>query len=375
MTQSAGDAGHLPPYLSERKDFRPGAVLEFADFVTPDGPKGGRNAIPYLVVNVVGTLTNAVGVWDGRDVCKLLGGILVEQIDGRQRWNLSGYESRIESIKYNGIENHEEHLDVAIGAAQAIDYRLIIPLAKRKVRRGKDFAMTADVFRRVLITCNTLAAAATGAAVLTADDLEVFITAEWYEEDSGEIHSEDTVKSINFTSNTEVKALTAGAVHDMDIVRNTATAGGGDITGITFVRCDELGIVQTPVATLKHSYTARRGIAPSGFTSNGAERFRDPFRAGKALAVVTATPETSVWDGKVVKSAKVVVTGGAADLALITREILPKSDEVLNRVNAEHGISALRMKTAGKSKRRFADWEGNEYAQKVAPWSFPLKKK
>jgi hypothetical protein len=235
--------------------------------------------------------------------------------------------------------------------------------------------MPADVFRRVLFTCGNLANAGAGAATLSAQDLEVFVTAEWYEEDSGEIHSEDVVKAINFTSNTQVKAQLGGAVHDMDIVLEDDTAGGAAVTGITFARCDELGIVQTSFTTLKHSYATRRRIAPSGATANGAERFKDPYRDGKSLALITATPETSVWDGKVVPFAKIDVTGGAAGLSLITREILPKSQDLYNRQAADHGIQALRMKTAGKSKRRFADWSHNERAQAVAPWSFPLKRK
>jgi hypothetical protein len=374
MTKDAGgDAGHLPPLKSEQKDWSPGATLEFADFVGPKGSDGKRVCIDRFVVRVTGVITVAGAAFDGRDVCRLLQNIVVEQRDGRHRWNLTGFKSRIASIKYNGIDRHDEHADIAIAAGATVDFRIVIPMAKRFTRRPKDYSLPADLFRKITINCASLAGAATGATVLSANDLDVYVLAEFHEEDADEAieaKSEDTVKAIDFTSNTQVRATLSGAVHDMDIVRETTTAGGGLITGITDARVDDLGIPQLTRSDLKHSYTERRGIAPSALTT-GAERFNDPWRGGTALAIITATPETSVWDGKVVESAKVDVGTGAAGLALITREILDKSQSNFNTAAATWNAQAstARAKTASKSKRELSNWTKNPRALRVMPLS------
>lgn len=368
----AGDAGHLPPWKSEQKDWAPGGNLEFFDFIPLRGGKGGRVVVDRLVLRLTGTITVGTGTFDGRDVARLFQNIIVEQRDGRQRWNLSGFKSRLMSIKYNGIDRHEEHADIAVGAGATVDFRLVIPLAKRFTRRPKDFSLPADVFRKVIIQCASYASAATGTAVLSAADLDVYVMAEWHEEDSVEVKSEDVVKSIDFTSNTQVRAALSGAVHDMDIARETTTAGGGLITGITDARCDELGIPVLTRTDFRHSYTERRAIANTAASATADERFQDPVRDGQLLPLVTATPETSVWDGKLVESLKVDVGTGAANLCLITREVVDKSQSAFNAQAAMFGIDGrtLRMKTQNKTKREFGKHDAR--AQRVAPWSAPL---
>jgi hypothetical protein len=373
MMTAGGDSGHLPPFKSEQKDWAQNSNLEFFDFVPLRGGKGGRVVIDRLIIRLTGTITVAAANFDGRDVARLFQNIIVEQRDGRQRWNLSGFKSRQASIILNGIERHAEHADIAIGAGATVDFRLVIPMAKRYTRRPKDFSLPADVLRKVILQCGTYAGAATGATVLSAADLDVYVCAEWHEEDSVEIKSEDSVKSIDFTSNTQAKTSLSGTVHDMWITRETTTAGGGVITGITDARCDELGIPVLTRSDLAHSYTEKRAIAPSGLTT-GAERFNDPVRQGTVLPLVAATPETSVWDGKLVDTLKVDVGTGAANLSLVTREVLKKSQENFNAQAAMFGIkpSELRMKTALKSKRGF-DEHRDPRAVSVAPWSAKLR--
>lgn len=373
MSQSGGgDAGHLPPWTSEEKDWGEGKKLEFYDFVPLRAGKGGRVVVDRFVIWITGDITVATAAQSGEDLCRLLDNIIVEERDGGQRWNLSGYLSRIESIKMNGIERHDEHADLAIGADQTVAYKLVIPMSKRHIRRPKDVSLPSDVFRKVILTCASYASAATGTAVLSAADLTVYVTAEWHEETSVEVKACDRVKSIDFTTNTQVRTQLNGAVHDMDICRDDgSTDGGASVSAITNVRVDELGIPLTKAAVLKHSYLERRGLAKSGTTAGG-KRFLDPFLDDKALAVITATPETSLDDGKIVPTLKVDLGAGAANLQLVTREVVDKSQSNYNAQAAMFGIRALRMKTAGKTKRSFAEWKNNERAQRVFPWSAPL---
>ena len=178
--------------------------------------------------------------------------------------------------------------------------------------------------------------------------------------------------STDFTTNTQCKLLPTGTIHDLDIVRETTTAGGGLITAITDVRCDALGTGTRTRAVLKHSYTMRRGYAPSGQSATGVERFKEPVRDGQMLPLVSATPETSVWDGKLVNQLKIDVGVGAADLSVITREILRKSEANYASQAAMFGLngSQMRLKTAGKTQR---DPNGqDERKVGVAPWSLPV---
>jgi hypothetical protein len=371
MQSGQGDAGHLPPWKSETKTWAASTPFEFFDFVPLRGGKGGRVVVDRFILVISGTITVGTANWDGRDVPRLIGNTVIEQRDGRQRWNLTGYKSRIMSIKYNGIERHQEHADVVVGAGQAVELRLVIPMTKRYVRRPKDFALPADVFKKVIINTAALASAQTGTAALSAGAFSMYVLAEWHEENSVEFKSEDVVKSIDFTSNTQAKASLSGAVHDMDIVRETTTAGGGLVTGITDARCDDLGIPLLTFNDLKHAYTERRAIAPSSAVATGNERFTDPYRGGQALSMITATPETSLDDGKIVETLKVDVGTGAANLSLITREVVDKSQSNYNAQVAMFGVQPQKVKTAAKSKPAFADH--SDRAKRVYPWSAPLK--
>jgi hypothetical protein len=227
------------------------------------------------------------------------------------------------------------------------------------------------VFKKVIINTAALASAATGTAVLTVGAFTMYVLAEWHEENSVEFKSEDVIKSIDFTSNTQAKASLSGVVHDMDIVRETTTAGGGLVTGITDARCDDLGLPLLTFNDLKHAYAERRAIAPSSNSANGGERFTDPWRGGQALAMITSTPETSVDDGKIVETLRIDVGTGAANLSLITREVVDKSQSNYNAQVAMFGVQPAKVKTAAKSKTGFKDH--TDRAKRVLPWSAPLK--
>lgn len=363
------------PFKSETKVFAAGSYLEFTDFIPLRGPSGGRVVVDKFIVCINGTITVATAAFDGRDLPRLMALLTVEDRAGRQRWSLSGYKSRIASIHFNGIEEHAEHANVAVGAAQAVDYRLIIPMTKKYLRRGKDFAIPSDIFKKIAITFNSLAGAATSTTVLSAPTLNVYILAEWHEEHSVEFKSEDIVKSVDFNSTTQGKLSTSGALHDLLLVREPAAAGtaGGDvITAITDARLEDLGTGVLTRQDLVHSYSVKRQVCPSALTV-GAERFAEPTREGKVLPIIVADAETSVWEGKVLDSVKIDVGTGAAGLAAVSREIVEKSQANYTAQMARFQLqpSMIRMKTAGKSRRALAD-QWSKRAQLTTPWSAPL---
>lgn len=364
---------HNVPWKSDTKLITPGHPMDFFDFVPLVGPKGGRVVVDTFVVVITGVITVAVANWDGRDVSRLIDLLDVQQRDGRSRWLLSGYKSRIMSIMLNGIEQHQEHGNVNIAAGAAVDLRLVIPMAKRFTRRPKDFSLPADVFRKISINWAALANAGAG-ATLSAATLSAYILAEWHEEDSVEIKSEDVVKTADFTTNTQAKLALNGTVHDLFLVKQDATAGGASVAAITDARIEDLG---TPVLTrqdLVHSYRAKRGIAASGPTTPGTERFLEPVQQGSCLPLIVSCPETSVWEGKMLDSMKIDVGTGTAGLSCVTREIVDKSQAIYNATCARFGIApaAIRMKTDKKSRTGMND--GWSQRQKlVAPWKAPLR--
>jgi hypothetical protein len=368
---------HYVPYPSPQFAWAPSGQQEFADFVPPRGPRNGRNIIKGFTLCVDGTIDVATATWDGRDIARLFSNIIVETRSGSLRWSLSGPATRLASIYLNGIKRHQEHADLTAGAGKTVALRLYIPMEKPHLKRGIDFGLPADVFRRIFVNYNSLAGAATTTTVLSNNALTVKVLAEYREESNVELKAEDFVGSVNFTSNTQVVAKFIGSVHDAFIHREAAAAGtvGGEvITAITDVRCDEFGIPLLTRADLLHSYTMKREIAPSAQSANGAEVYLDPFRGGKALPILAGDKETSPWSGKVHEVGTFNLGTGAAGLSLVTRQVMGKNDANFNAQVAAHDIDVggLRMKTAGKTKRGLGQgWSKRQL--KVGVLSAPLK--
>lgn len=365
---------HNPPYKSETKTFVSGATLDIDGFVPITGPKGGRTVIDKFIVCLIGTLTVGTATFNGADVVRLLQLINVVARDGRNRWTLSGYKSRIASIMFNGIEQHTEHASIVAGAGAAVDMRLIIPMNKRKVVRGKDFALPADLFKKISLTFGSAASAATGTTVLSALALQVYVLAEWHEEMNYEFKAEDSVQSADFNSSTQVTIAPQGTVHDLFVVKEGTTAGGDLITAITDARIEALGFPTLTRQDLVYSYRMKNNLGASGPTTPATERYLEPVTSGMALPVIASDDDTSLWDGKKIPSLKLDVGTGAAGLSVVSREILDKSQSNFNTGVAMYGIDPrnLRMKTAGKTKRGLQEWGQKE--RLVGVWSAPLPK-
>lgn len=366
---------HQVPFKSETKNVVIGGNMEIAgDFVPQWGPNGGRVVVDRLILCVAGVITVATAVWNGKDVPRIFQQVTVEDASNLQRWNLSGHKSRMASIFFNGIEAHQEHAAVAVAAGSAVDLRLVIPFTKPKVVRGKDFALPADLFKRIALQFNSYAGAATGTTVLSAATLTCYALAEWHEEMSVEFKAEDVITSTDFNSNTQLKLTLGGALHDLFIVKEGTTAGGDAITAITDARIEALGTPLLTRSDLVHAYRAKRGLGASGPTTPGTERFLEPVLEGNALPVIVADSETSVYDGRVVEAMKVDVGTGLGGLSGITREIRSKSPGNYNRQMATFKLQPkdLRMKTDGKTRRGFgAGWTDRQRA--VMTWSGPLR--
>lgn len=367
---------HNPPFKSKTFTWNPSSTDDVFDFVPLRGPGGGRVVIDRFILCITGIITVATANWNGADVVRLFRNIRIEQRDNKARWNLSGMQSRLASIMFNGIVNHHEHATIAVAVGAAVDFRLVIPMTKPFIRRGKDFALPADIFSKITVDTNSLAGAATGTTVLSAQTLTYYVLAEWHEEFSVEFKAEDVIKSSNFSSNTQASLNLSGAVHDLFLLKEDSTAGGGtSLSAITDARIEDLGTPTLTRQDLVHSYRAKRGYGASGPTTPGTERFLEPVLSGFVLPLIVSDNETSLWDGRVLPTMKIDVGTGLAGLAAVTREITEKSQANFNAQRARFGIAenAVRMKTDGKSRRGFGDgWTKRELM--VGVWSAPLNK-
>lgn len=363
------------PFKSETKPWTPGQNMEFFDFVPARGPKGGRVVIDKFIIRVSGSITVATALWDGRDVPKLFQNLQIETRSGRLRWSGSGCKSRLASVVLHGADRHLEHANIAVGVGAIVDLSLIVPLEKRFAVRPRDFSMPADMFKKLALSTSSLAAAATGTTVLSAATLNVYVLAIWHEEFNVEFKCEDSVICTDFTSTTQAKLSLSGPVHDLFIVKESTTAGGDLITGITDARIEDLG---TPLLTRGDyvaDYTQKRGLGNTNAGATpGGERIMDPVREGKLLPVIVSDEHTSFFDGRIVESLKLDVGGGVAGLSCITRQVLPKDQQGFDATCARYNVDPrrLRVKTAGKSNRELHHWDRQELV--MAPMSAELPK-
>lgn len=370
---------HWPMYKSDTKPVTPGSYTEFFDFIPLVAPDGGRVVVDKFFLVITGTITVATALWDGRDVVRLAQLISVEKRDARQRWTLSGYKSRLASIKYNGIEEHQEHGNVAIGAAQAVNLRLLIPMRKRFTRRPNDFALPADAFKKIAVTWAALASAQTGTTVLSANSLNAYILAEWHSEQKVEFKVDDIVKSVDSNSATQARTALSGVLHDLDVCKEDTTAGGALVSAITDARIEDLGTPTLTFGDLQHSYSVKRQITPSGPVTPATERFLDPVRSSQLMPVLTSDNVTSPWDGRIVDSLKLDVGTGLAGFAIITREVVDKSQADYQATMARYNISPDDLKFAvGDTPNNAVDTRPitsvSKRQQLVGTWIGPLKK-
>jgi len=360
-----------PPFKSESKPYAAGSTIEFTNFVNAVGPNGGRVVVDRLCLRVTGTITVATAVWDGRDVARMFNFVTVEKKDGRLRWALSGARTRAASIFLNGIDQWTEHGNVAIGAGQAVDAYINIPLKKRYAKGGDAYSLPADLLAKITAVWGANTDMQTGTTVLSAINLSAYVLAEWHEELKFVSHVDDLVRSIDFQSQTDAKITPTGNVQDIFIHKVGTTAGGGELlTAITDVRIEELGMPLLSRADLLWNYSYKRYATPSGPTTPATERFLDPAREGKVVPVFTSDEDTRAFDGKMgIQNFRIIAGTGVASSTAIYRETVAKSQADFQAEQAQYGVAKkdLTVKTANGNDHAFTPAQ-----RAVLPWEAPL---
>lgn len=334
-----------------------GGTMRFFDFIPREGPHGGRTIIDGFWLHAVGQCDVTVATIEGEDLARIFGLVTVEQVDGVKRWNLPGDASRIAVYGFEGAERYSEHADAAVANNQAFSVSMYIPMRKRFAHTPEDFALPADWFKEVAIQ-QPSAADLSVAGTFSLDTVDYYVIPELHEDMDVQQYNVDEVGITDFTTTTEATLALGGKLHDLYLHARGA-AGGGALTNLTEARIDVLG-----VPTLKRTpdliqlYRRSRNCGANLNATMGSEVRADPFANVKAVPLLMHDSETSAWDGKVVRTAKVNLTNTVTSMRAIHRQVVPASAEIRNRTNAAYGLkpSDYRVATEKKSRRDPMAW-------------------
>lgn len=359
--------------------------IELTSPLSPVGPNGGRMVIDVIVLVVQGTITVATANWDGRDVPGLVSTMTVEQQDGTPRVQpISGRAHRLATFAQVGPERYNEHPTVAIGAAQAVDLRLPIHFWRPKQRRPHDYSLGVEMFRRLLWTPNSLAAAATSTTVLSAATLNCSLEIWGHEESDCEHKALDAWQVLDFTSGLQVTAQLVGPLQELFLVSTAASAaasvgGGALITAVTDVRVDQLGIppLLRATALAQYRWSNRRGNTSSAAVAG--EVYGDPITEGRVWPILPLgdelMPPWQGWTGRG-QPLKVDINPSTASIQLLARCAVPKSANSWNLTNKTFRIvDTGRAKVKTSNGNAFAATRGEmAYAVMSVPLPSPMKR-
>jgi dUTPase len=346
--------------------------LTFKNFIDVRGPNGGRVCLDGVWAHVDLQVDVAVAAIDGEDLPRSIHTATVEQLDGRARVKLRGDALRTIGYQLEGPDRMHEHADVGVGNNAAADVAVYIPFTKRYAKRGRDFALPAELLKEIVIRCSDGTDLGVAGGTITIDaggTSKVYLIPTWHEEFSLELKAEDELKQTNFTNVTDAELNISGKLHDLSFFARGA-GGGASLANFTDVQIAEGAdgggggaVAYMPKPLLRDpdlvmEYRRKRHAGDSN-TTVGAERYLDPHVNDRAVPVFVSDPTTRVYDGPFVDRVKFTCTNSVASMIAISRAVKPKSTDLADAVGARYGIrpEQMRVKTAGKTKRSTGAWE------------------
>lgn len=348
----------LKPYKSETKSVSAGQLLTMPNWVPEMGPNGGLLKIHHLEIIVTNADINvATAVIQGEDVWRALGTqFVVEQLDGKKRWNMPGDAVRLAVHQYDGPQRVPEFADVAASANQSVEWVFQVPLAKRHTFDEGDFAMLAAVFKHVSFVAPTGAFLSLGTSVVTIDQPWNYTIIAWCDEaHPGEVPflSEDECSTTDFSTLTQQRLSVEGRLHDLQLYQAGAN-GGGSLANLTDVRIDGILPQVMTRAELREAYLYQRLIDNQTFTY-------EPVADNRVLPVLWAGNrahggKTSAVDEPIVGSCLVRLTNTVANLVAIHRVVTPKSAANAAMIARKFGAADLHVASAAKTKRNPGAW-------------------
>lgn len=368
---------HKRNYVSAPQAHAANGRLTFHGWVPRRGPMGGRVVIDGFELIVDATdLTVAGTAVEGEDVYRIWKRIKVQQVGGRERWNLTGDESRVALYHLEGAERVREHADIAIAANQSLTFSCYIPMSKRFLKRPIDTALPAELFHQLVIECGDTGEIGVGGGTVTIAAATYRVVARTHEEFEVELKAEDEVKAQLFTNTGGVTLKVGGRLQDLVVFARGAN-GGAAMANFTSVRIPEL----LPDATVRDAELQRpflrdRFNVENG-TTDGASIRNEPVAGDLAVPIIWCDADTSVFDGPIMDDVALFTVNTVASCIAIFRAVKPRSGDVETGVSHAWGLppAAFRMKTVGKSKRNPAQWDHRKDERAYMPMKAPLPQK
>jgi hypothetical protein len=354
-------------YKSPAQNWVAGSLLEFRDVAETRGPRKGRMVIDRVLLHASLSLTVATATTQGEDIVRAFRTVTILEKDGALRCTeMPGDALRIVSFAVNGADRTHEHADFAAGGPTVVNMTLSVPLTKRYVYEGGDYALAVELLDAIKVRCADAAIMSLGTSVVTVNSGSYYVIIEAHEEMGIVQHVPDEwiVKPFDGAGAAGVLekelTFTKGRLHDLYVYVPGAN-GGQTLANLSEIFVEHLmprSLAKDPDQTT--FFQRQRDIAQSGLSAKGAATTTSPFSGAtvRACALILATGTKSYEGPERTKlNVRLTLTGALpAAPVMIARIIHPRSETTQNQLMRMYGKSGYYVKTADKTRREPSKW-------------------
>jgi hypothetical protein len=353
-------------YPSPPEVFATNFNRSFKNWIPRRGRNGQRLVIDgFFLIADCADITVAGTAVQGEDVWRVWQHIGVEQIDGRLRWDADGDDSRAMCYLLDGQQHVQEYADIGIAANQNLKFMGYIPMTKRFVHAGTDFAMPVEAFKQLVVKGADLGTSGDGIGIsggtVTFTTVTYYVIAKCHEEKFIGLKSEDVVNVHGASSTSLIRVISGGRLQDMTI-RAKGASGGASLANLTDVRLANLWSQAELREDLIERYQHDRGASNLNSTIGGTIRSDPHVLATPFACPVLWADGARVLDGPLTSEINVLTTNSVASLRAVCRTVVPRSDTVKSTINRFYGLSDAdyRVDTHGKTKRAQSAWSAED---------------
>lgn len=352
-----GSGQYLVPYVSASRNLSPGASWDWQkDFVPVDGPRGLRNVIHRVDIELTGNFDSVTtSSILGEDMAGLLQHLNFGP-GGHPVFDLDGDELRAWMFDQLGNATPPDPSDLGASAsAQTSTYRFQLPIALPRAARPKDYALPVDYFRRSDFQFRTTVAGNTsiqtgGTYVLNATTgvtvrIVVWCAEEytWESKQRFTARAQATEADDRFT----IEGIAGRPILSL-FTHKSGVNGGADMGNITLIDAPRLGLFQVRDEDMEYGY---RADAPGGdfnLTTNPFDHVQTSDAAGAncfpivwcpagakltQLPIAGTVPEIVVNESSAITSKRVVKT-----------YVVPQDASAMSESAIRRGVDLTKLK-------------------------------
>lgn len=357
----------LPLYTSKEIVWVGGnddAVFDPEEFLPKLGPEGGVILADVINVHVQLICTTTVATIEGEDAYKVIPQLTIEQHDDEKRVAAVGGDSlRLNAFAEQGADRTHEHADIAVGAAQTLNFTVSVPMAKFFAHEPDDTSIPAYALRAVRVKMPTNAALSVGGTMAIASG-KIWLSIDAHEEMSVVQHAVDCLYEK------DIETADAGTFQVGGRLQSLFLFCPGAIGGLTLANLTALmveGVHRKSLYAhidLKQMYARARGASMSSFATTGAPRYTDPFIAADAGTLRAVAPLLTrgnrCFDGEELSRATLRLTRAGAMPStprLVYRVAKRKTTRMRELVMDTFRVDRSQVKTSGRTRRAVGSWD------------------